>query len=57
MLALREVNGVSFTVGHGPEILCKYKDLSYFSKMDRKIFAEKTIKIISDVIIMRYVQL
>lgn len=23
MLALRQVNGVNFQVGHGPEILCK----------------------------------
>ena len=25
MLALRQVNGVNFQVGHGPEILCKLK--------------------------------
>jgi hypothetical protein len=32
-------------------------DLSYFSKMAWKVFAGKTIKIISEEIIMRYVQL
>jgi hypothetical protein len=33
----------------------KAHDLSYFSKMAWKRFAEKTIKIISEEIIMRYV--
>lgn len=33
MLALRQVNGVNFQVGHGPEILCKLHPLCRTQKL------------------------
>jgi hypothetical protein len=39
------------------KVIVNLKDLSYFSKTPWKNFAEKTIKIISEEIIMLYVQL
>lgn len=33
MLALRQVNGVNFQVGHGPEILCKLNYIVALKKL------------------------
>lgn len=42
MLALRRVNGVTFQVGHGPEILCKLKKRCNFmieKEIDRTLYS------------------